>query len=496
MRFGSVAAFLCFSALGFIATYVARGSSDVNAVHVDHEGKRWRVPTSGWVTWVANKCIEMIPRFNGQFQMIDPDFDLEEESYLVSSSLYIGFCGLIGCLFVIIVVIYLIGQNVCGCCGGKKPPRGGFSKGRINGRRMMLAFFSFLLEGCLIYSYFVNADLHTSGMLVVDRFQQFGVHLGDELSKLTASVPNQTGEPEVDLVMQEFSFRDDLEFSKKYAVLQTNVMYDLLNRFEGLRMALLLLNLIIATFACSVGIAAGSVNRAWPIIVMLGCNCVSCTIIFFSAGTHFAGSKIIFEYCDEIHYYLEDGNTDIIPMRLQFFVPCIASPLFPFLEQYYIVNAVQRVDTFNELLRTTNVYRQKGSLLRDSLAFWFNVSDPYYALVINETENVTLREQLTESHADAAYFAELLTILKANEHCDFSKAAMRDEQWLMCVYAKDNLDMLTAFQVVGAVLLAIITVIAVPAVREFAYAGKADFGGILNGGRKIGGPKAKAKRAK
>jgi hypothetical protein len=218
--------------------------------------------------------------------------------------------------------------------------------------------------------------------------------------------------------------------------------------------------------------------------------------IFFSAGTHFAGSKLIFEYCDEIQYYLEAGNTEIIPMRLQFFVPCIASPLFPFLEQYYIVNTVQRVDHFNNLLKSTNVYHQKGSPLRESLAFWFNVSDPYYVQVIAETDNATLRQQLNQSQADAAHFAELLTILNANAHCDFSKEKMREEQWLMCVYAKDNLDMLSAFQVVGAVLLVIITIVAVPAIRQFAYAGKADFGGILNGGRKIGGPKAKAKRQK
>jgi hypothetical protein len=228
MRFASVAAFALFVVFGFIATHAARGSSDVNAVYVDQEGKRWRVPTTGWVTWVANKCIEMIPRFNGKLQMIDPDFDLEAEAYLVSTALYIGLCGVIGCVFVLAIAVYLICQNVFGCCGGKDAPRGGFKKSHINGRRMMLAFFSFLLEGCLIYSYFVNSDLDISGMLLVERFQEFGVRLGNELTKLTASVPNQTGDPDVDVVTRNASypFREDLEFSKRYAVLQTNVMYD------------------------------------------------------------------------------------------------------------------------------------------------------------------------------------------------------------------------------------------------------------------------------
>jgi hypothetical protein len=66
--------------------------------------------------------------------------------------------------------------------------------------------------------------------------------------------------------------------------------------FESGRMALIILTSIIAAFGCSVGIAAGSLNRSWHVMVLIGLNTIAVGMIFFCAGFHFTGRKIVYEY--------------------------------------------------------------------------------------------------------------------------------------------------------------------------------------------------------
>jgi hypothetical protein len=112
MRVGGTLFFLVFTAAGFIAVYFARGHSSLYAVYVDRYGKRWRVPSNGFVTKVVNKCIEMIPRWSRKFEMIDPDFDLDNETYVHSSMMYIVFCGLIGIFFLLCIGVLFHGPSV------------------------------------------------------------------------------------------------------------------------------------------------------------------------------------------------------------------------------------------------------------------------------------------------------------------------------------------------------------------------------------------------
>jgi hypothetical protein len=488
MRF-AVVGFLIATALGFAGIYLFRGQSMANAIYTDRFGKKWRVPSNGWITRIVNQIIEMIPRWSKSLEMIDPDFDLDGETYVYSSIMYIVFCGLIGIVFFLVIAIIVICRYICGCCGGKNPPRRGFNRSTINSIRMAMAFFSFFLEGCLIYGFFANTDLDVSMWTLVDRFTALGDSFQTDFDRLIAALPTTCGDPVYDRLSPEF--KADLNFSVGYAVLQTHVMNDLLGRFEGGRMALLLIDLILATIGCSVGIAAGSVSKAWPVWLMLACNSVAAILIFFSAGTHFAGSKIIYEFCDEISYYLQDGNTDIIPMRLQYFVTCVTSPVFPYVQQYFIVNCVSRVDELVKAWKTSNTWLE----VRHAQPFWFNVSAPWYAEQVAATTDEAIRENLSVLLNDAIVFADYLKIVDDSSHCTSTKAEMRAENFLFCSYMKDNMDMLTASQVAGAVLLAIVTALAIPALKQFPYAGKAGLGGVLNGNKGGGGKKgAKAKR--
>jgi hypothetical protein len=218
--------------------------------------------------------------------------------------------------------------------------------------------------------------------------------------------------------------------------------------------------------------------------------------IFFSAGTHFTGAKMVDEFCDDIAFHLGPGADDLLPMRLQFFIPCLSSPVFPFLEDYFVIGAVQRCERLTDVLSSTNVWLGEPTPVSESVPRWFNVSSPWYAEKIENITDDTLREYAKLKLTDAVDFASTWQLIDNNRHCRFSKAEMHGEQFLFCTYMRVSLDMLTLTQVVGAILLVIITCIGIPAIKKFEYAGFVGFKGRFNAGNQAPHRAPKAKRKK
>jgi hypothetical protein len=491
MKLWTVLFFLASTAIGYGAIYIYRGSAGLNAVYVDRWGERWRVPSNGWVTRITNQCIEMIPRFSTDFEMVDPDFDLEDQYYLTCSGLYVVFCGLIGILFLVGVAIFFIARYVCGCCGGKRLPRRGYSRDDVSCTRLLIVVLSFLLEGVLLYGYFANSDFDISLGKLVKTFQGVGAKLDSDVHRIMDALPkNNTGNEIYDRFQYDFNL--DLDFSGRYAVEQTNVMKSMTDGFESGRMALIILTLIIATFGCSVGIAAGSLNRGWPVMVMVGLNTLAIGMIFFSAGFHFTGSKIVYEYCDAIDWYLEYPD-EVIPQRLQYFVPCVASPVFPYIQDYFVIHSVLYAEQFHNRLMQTSLYQDTSNDYRYSPAQWFNITDPFYEERIAEITPEADQQEIESMYRNITSFVNILLLIDDSQHCKFTKNEMKEEHFLFCVYLKDNLDMLTLTQCAGAILLVLIVLTGIPAIRKFEWAGNANLGGVLNAGR---GPNAKGARAK
>ena len=493
MKLQTLLLFAGVVAVGFLATYARFGRAQLNAVYTDRRGKTWRVPTEGLVTKATNFVIESVPRLSKSFSIVSPDFDLESDEYVYSSVMYIVLVGAVGLLFLLCIILFFLIRYACGCCGGRKLPRRGYSQSEVTCTRMTLVIFSFLFEGVVIYGYFANTDLHSSLTTLVDVFTDVGTTLRTQMGKLIESLPkDSTGNTVYDKYQEDF--KKDMEFSTRFASGQGEFMKDVMGRFEGLRMAMILTSLTLATIGCAIGIAAGSVNKGIPVIIMIILNTVAGTIIFFSAGAHFAGSKIVYEYCDEMDYYLELGNAEVIPTRLQFFMPCIASPVFPFIQDYYAINSILLIDDFTAKMKGTNVWNDEKTKLQYSPAHWFNVTDEFYPIQIEKLDDEAKKTEAQTAYDKAVNFTNLLLILDENAQCAYSKSEMRAEHFLMCKYMKDNLDMLTMSQAVGGVLLLIITFSGIPAIREFEWAGRANLGGILNGQKKFSGKKARPKR--
>jgi hypothetical protein len=193
---------------------------------------------------------------------------------------------------------------------------------------------------------------------------------------------------------------------------------------------------------------------------------------------------------------LDAGTDDMLPMRLQFFVPCLSSPVFPFLQDYFVIGSVRRCETLTDTLSQTNVWDSEPTPVRDSVPRWFNVSSPWYAQKIGNITDSRLRAEAKGKLDDAINFARIWQMIDDHAHCRLSKAEMRGEQFLFCTYMRVSLDMLTLTQVIGGILLVIITCIGIPAIKKLEYAGFVGFKGRFNAGNQAPQRAPKAKRKK
>jgi hypothetical protein len=487
-------AFILFSLIGFLLlSHRHRHPALLQSVFTDRHGDDYLIPTETFISIALNWCIDKIPRFSKSFELIAPDFDLDNQEYVDSSVIYILLCGGIGLLFFVIILLFFLIRYACGCCGGKSLPRRGYSRSSVAGLRITIVIFSFGLEGVLLYSYFANSDFHRAWSKLLPIF----VGLGETLEKDVREIQSHFPEiPSGQKVWDQFAaaLKQDLNFSTRWVLGQTTWMENTLTGFEGWRMAAVLLNLILSTVGCSVGVAAGSVSRGLPVIIMIILNTIATIFIFFSAGTHFAGSKMLVEYCDEIDYFLEPSNSEIIPMRLQFFAPCVASPVFPLIQDYYIVNMVMKCDELNGLFNESEIWDEVGSPLKYSPATFWNVSSSFYKDKIGKMPETELRERAEIVVEEAVNWSQMFQVMDRNQQCRPSKETIDGEYFLFCIYLKSNLDMLTMTQLIGGILIIVITAVALPAIKKFEWAGNANLAGVFNGQRRANLNRARAKR--
>ena len=477
--------------IGYSIIYLRRSYFSAGEVYVDVHGDSWPIPGESFITKFADILVEEIPRFNYDFHLLSPLFDIDSTDYLESTILYIVLFGCVGLLFFVIILLFFISRYVCGCCGGKSLPRYGYTQQSISSVRISLIIFSFLFEAILIYGYFANSDAHHSVSRLVEHFENIGKQIESDMNIIISKLEPVNDGYNAIFNQHKQAFLTDLDFSKRYSVGQSTIMKSFLDKFENLRMAMILLNLILSTIACAVGIAAGSVMKGYVMIIMVVMNTVSAVFFFFSTGVHYAGSKLIFDYCGEIEYYLTDRHWhDRIPMRLQFFIPCVNSPLFEFITDYFSQLSISAINDLKESYQSTPVYTNPETKLMYSPPMWFNVSDQYYLNLFQSIPNQNQRNDVLSKYNIAVNRSNELSIVDRHSLCSYSKERLREESFLMCEYTKDNLDCITVTQLCGCLLVIIITCIGIPAIKKFEWAGNANLGG-LNQKRNFAGSKKK-----
>jgi hypothetical protein len=391
--------------------------------------------------------------------------------------MYIVLFGFLGVIIAVTIFSILIGRYCCNCCGGKDVRRKGYPENQINFFRYAIIIISFILEGILIYGYFANTDLHASLSTLTDSFENVSNQILEQMDKIT--IPAEPI-PEIPSNINNSLFIEDFKFSTRYAAGQAQNMKSFLDKFEAWRMIIIVTNLIAATFGCSLGIAAGSVRKGTPVLVMVILFAIADCLFFISFGIHFAGSKIFFEFCEEIEEYTNEEYDDMIPMRLQYFIPCVNSPVFPFVKDYFYFTALSDVHKFNEKLESL------GETQAD--ATWKNISE--YENIVNKKKNT----ELTAKYNSALNSTNQMIIIEQSVTCRWSREQLKQDKWLLCIYAKDNLNMIMITQLVGSIVLFILTILGIPAIKRFKFAGNANLGGVLDGNKVFMGKRAKAKR--
>jgi hypothetical protein len=446
---------------------------------VDRHG-RWRIPTNGGVTKTANAIVKSIPRLDGSFVTLeDTIFDMDNEGYLESNIVYIILFGVIGIVISFVVFSILIGRYCCNCCGGKDVRRKGYPENQINFFRYAIIIISFFLEAILIYGYFANTDLHNSLSALTDSFANVSRQILDQMRQInlpTEPIPDIPSNLDINLSI----FQEDFEFSARYASGQADSMKSFLDKFETWRMIIIIANLVSATFGCSLGIAAGSVRKGTPVLIMVILFTVADLLFFFSFGIHFAGSKIIYDFCSEIDNYINDDYDDMIPMRLQYFIPCVNSPVFPFVKNNFYFNGLTSVNEFNALAQGLENFTYPAD--------WTNITE--YKSLVDKSDNAELKT----AYGKAENTTKQMTIIEQSVTCRWSRNELKLDKWLLCTYAKDNLDMIMLTQLAGCVVLFVLTVLGIPAIKRFKFAGNANLGGILDGNKGFMNKHAKAKR--
>jgi hypothetical protein len=159
-----------------------------------------------------------------------------------------------------------------------------------------------------------------------------------------------------------------------------------------------------------------------------------------------------------------------------------------------VINSVLGVREINDLFSQTNVWSDPTSQLRYSPAHWFNISDEYYRSEIQKITDPNLKQTIEIQYDNVTKFVGIFQLFQDHQHCRYTKSEMRGEQFLFCTYMKSNLDMITMSQVVGAILLIMCTLTAIPAIRKFEWAGRANLHGVLNGGKLLKNAQPRPKR--
>ena len=428
------------------------------SIYTDSHNEEWKIPGNDTINYAAEWFIDIVPRWNYKFSYLSPNFDMSDENYQQSNMIYLFFGLFLVILFILLFSIVLIMKYVCNCCGGKLIPRGGYSTFQIDGTRGSILFFSFILEFMLIYGYFLTTDMDNAMGTLNDRFEEYSSELPNKVKTLISGLPQ-----ELATFYDKEIFEKDLQYSLRAAQMGNQESLSLFKTYESIRMVLIIVGLVAATVACSVGIAAGAVHRSWPIIVMVVLSMVGGSVLLFSFTYHFAFAKSMREFCTDSGTYIDSRNQQFLPQRLQFFIPCISSPLYSFLSDHYYINALLETTQFSKEL---DYLKESNAEINFYTPTFNNVSAKSYSDIVTTTNNNTLKKV----YDDAVNISTIALIIDESRTCRWTKDRLKDEQFLMCSFTMDAVERLILTQAVAGVIMFIITGFAIRAIKIFKYA--------------------------
>jgi hypothetical protein len=271
---------------------------------------------------------------------------------------------------------------------------------------------------------------------------------------------------------------EELKATRGYGQARYDRMRSTMSTIEGLRFFLIIANLIATTVACSLGITAGSIMRPGLLGIMIGMNTGTSVVIILSFAVHVSIGKSLREYCDLTYQY---SRSDLIPpMRVQYFVPCLTSPLYDDLFDHYCRSMLLGREELHTVLKNHN----SGMYIPPSML----LSDPMVEEAIGAMKN----DEISGIYANAKSEEEMFKLVDNLYNCRWTKARWQADDFVVCRYGLNAVDMIMIIQALAWVVVVLLIFGSIPSLNKFRWAWKADVFG--REGLSVSGKKAKAKR--
>lgn len=350
-------------------------------------------------------------------------------------------------LMVAIIVLLFVLRYVFNKCGGKAPRKKGYAQPELIASRAGVIVFSFILEVCLFYQAFANSDLHSAFKHLSIVFQDESAKMKERhitmINNLPDSLPNPAYSKEL--------FKQDLLFSIDYAINENQGFVYAYKNYEWLRQAMIYIILIVASIACTIGVAAGSILRGFLLIIMEIMIVSSGFFLFILFGYHLAITKSLYDYCGDIEGYVAPEAIRPIPTNLQYFFPCITSPLHSYLYDYFGVKAVEETEKLK-------------AYIPGQLPIWSNVS--YYNGKVSQLSQAAKEQYEKAKQASISFEA-----IDESITCRTSIEVLRQNDFLLCRYAYECSLMITVTQGFSIICIVVLSVLSFSSIKKYQWAG-------------------------
>ena len=169
------------------------------------------------------------------------------------------------------------------------------------------------------------------------------------------------------------------------------------------------------------------------------------------------------EFCTDSGTYVDSRNEQFLPQRLQYFLPCISSPLYSFLSDHYYISAILDTSEFSVEL---DKWKENHNDVIVYTPTFNNVSSENYSNIVASSND----DKFKKIYNHAVNVSKLALIVDESRTCRWTKEKLRNEQFLMCSFTMDAVERLYLTQAIAGLIMIIIIFCAIGEIKKLKFA--------------------------